>query len=368
MAMTFYVEIALEVLLAATLCYCIILERRLAQVRKGQEGLGRTIGELNMAIAGAGASLRALKTAAGEAAGTLDQRLKRAQLAYRRIVGLDRLRRADRRADRTRSCRHAPLGTAGRCPASLPQHHEPARCGEIRPMSRTARKGRRSLRLLPSVVVVGAGLLVLNASGLVHDAFAQGKDAVAANAIAPAPKPGNKDYADDRDEAASAAEVDVLTSLSKRRKELDARQAQIEAQANILAATEARVDAKIAQLKNLQSQIAALVAERDAAQQKQMADLIKTYSAMKPKDAARIFDSLDEAVLLPVAAGMKSDVLAPVLAAMTAEQAQKLTVRLANKLTLPATNAAPAPVAAAPSPATPATAGTTNPAQAKAGG
>jgi flagellar motility protein MotE (MotC chaperone) len=231
-------------------------------------------------------------------------------------------------------------------------------------MSRTAKKGRRYLRLLPSVVVVGAGLLVLNASGLVHDAYAEGKDVAAADAIAPAPKPGNKDYADDQGQVASAAEVDVLTSLSKRRKELDARQAQIEAQANILAATEARVDAKIVQLKNLQSQIATLVAQRDAAQQKQMADLIKTYSAMKPRDAARIFDSLDESVLLPVAAGMKSDVLAPVLAAMTAEQAQKLTVRLANKLTLPATNAAPAPVAASSVTTAPAAAGPVNPAQA----
>jgi hypothetical protein len=80
MTMTFYVEVALEVLLAATLVYCILLERRLAAVRKGQEGLHRTIGELNMAIAGAGASLRALKTAGGEAAGTLDERLKRARL------------------------------------------------------------------------------------------------------------------------------------------------------------------------------------------------------------------------------------------------------------------------------------------------
>jgi hypothetical protein len=35
---------------------------------------------LNMAIAGAGASLRALKSAAGEAAVTLDDRLKRARL------------------------------------------------------------------------------------------------------------------------------------------------------------------------------------------------------------------------------------------------------------------------------------------------
>jgi Domain of unknown function (DUF6468) len=80
MNLTFYVEIALELLLAATLGYCILLERRLSAVRKGQEGLSRTVGELNMAIAGAGASLRALKAAAGEAAATLDERLKRARL------------------------------------------------------------------------------------------------------------------------------------------------------------------------------------------------------------------------------------------------------------------------------------------------
>jgi uncharacterized protein DUF6468 len=78
--LTFYLELGLEVLLAFTLGYCVLLERRLAAVRKGQEGLSRTIGELNMAIAGAGASLRALKSAAGEAAQTLDERLKRARL------------------------------------------------------------------------------------------------------------------------------------------------------------------------------------------------------------------------------------------------------------------------------------------------
>jgi len=52
---------------------------------------------------------------------------------------------------------------------------------------------------------------------------------------------------------------------------------------------------------------------------------------------------------VPVAAEMKSDVLAPVLAAMNPEQAQKLTVRLANKLTLPDTNgSAPPPTASLP--------------------
>jgi len=80
MTFTFIAELILEVLLAATLVYCIMLERRLAAVRKGQDGLSRTVGELNMAIAGAGASLRALKAAAGESAATLDDRLKRARL------------------------------------------------------------------------------------------------------------------------------------------------------------------------------------------------------------------------------------------------------------------------------------------------
>jgi len=73
------VEIALTGLLAVTLVYCIVLERRLAAVRRGQEGLKSTIGELNGAIANAGASVRALKAATSGAAETLDDRLARAR-------------------------------------------------------------------------------------------------------------------------------------------------------------------------------------------------------------------------------------------------------------------------------------------------
>lgn len=205
----------------------------------------------------------------------------------------------------------------------------------------------RYARLLPSVVLVGTGLLILNASGLIHDAYA-GIGASQPDAMAPPPASANKDFANDDGQTASASEVDVLTSLSKRRNELDTRESQLQIQANVLAATEARVDAKIAQLKALQSQINTLLGQRDQAQEKQLAALVKTYSAMKPKDAARIFDSLDNEVLVPVAQEMKSDVLAPVLAAMTPEQAQKLTVRLASRLTLPETTAAPVPAAPAP--------------------
>lgn len=80
MTLSFILELLLSLLLAATLAYCIVLERRLAAVRKGQDSLKRMIGELNAAISGAGASLRALKSAASSAAETLDERLKRARL------------------------------------------------------------------------------------------------------------------------------------------------------------------------------------------------------------------------------------------------------------------------------------------------
>ena len=227
-------------------------------------------------------------------------------------------------------------------------------------MNLPVKKRSRLVRLLPSVVVVGTGLLMLNASGLIHDAYAEINKPAASDALAPPPPPANKDFAADDVQTASASETEVLTSLSKRRGELDAREAQIQTQANMLAATEVRIDAKMTQLKALQTQISALLGQRDAAQEKQLASLVKTYSAMKPKDAARIFDSLSDQVLVPVAADMKSDVLAPVLAAMNPEQAQKLTLRLANKLTLPDTNGtAPAAAPTASLPVGPVPAGVT---------
>src|SRR5208282_4592625 len=73
------VEIALTVLLAATLVYCAILERRLAALRKGQDGFKETIAQLDASIASAGTSMRMLKSAATGAAETLDERLARAR-------------------------------------------------------------------------------------------------------------------------------------------------------------------------------------------------------------------------------------------------------------------------------------------------
>jgi flagellar motility protein MotE (MotC chaperone) len=217
----------------------------------------------------------------------------------------------------------------------------------------------RFARLLPSVVALGAVVLVLKTTDLVHNAYAQSgaQSGAQMSVLTHDPVPSNKDFAGgEDDQIASASEVDVMTSLSKRRRELDARDGQLTTQANMIAAAEARVDAKINQLAQLKAQITALLVQRDDAQKAQIASLVKAYSTMKAKDAARIFNSLPDEVLVPVAHDMKSDVLALVLASMNSESAKALTVKLADRLTLPEiTNAAPAMVPAAiPVPSAPA--------------
>jgi flagellar motility protein MotE (MotC chaperone) len=212
----------------------------------------------------------------------------------------------------------------------------------------------RYFRLLPAVILVGGGLLAMKSVTLVQEARAQ--TALTGQASVPAPKDTTQiavtDPVIDDSESNSAAEIDVLTSLSKRRQQLDAREQSLNMQANLIAATENRVDGKISTLKGLQSTMQTLLGQRDAAEQAQLNMLVKSYSSMKPADAARIFNSLDETVELNVAAAMKSDVLGAILAKMQADAAEKLTVRLANRLKLP--QAAPAAVAAATAPEAPA--------------
>ena len=54
------------------------------------------------------------------------------------------------------------------------------------------------------------------------------------------------------------------------------------------------------------------------------------YEAMKPKDAARVFDRLDLKVLVPVVNAMNPRKMSEVLAAMSPEAAERLTVELAK--------------------------------------
>ena len=79
MDFSFVTEIALTVLLMATLIYCVLLERKLSSLRKNQDGLKQTIGKLNDSIVSASVAMRTLKSIAANAGETLDERIGQAR-------------------------------------------------------------------------------------------------------------------------------------------------------------------------------------------------------------------------------------------------------------------------------------------------
>jgi flagellar motility protein MotE (MotC chaperone) len=138
----------------------------------------------------------------------------------------------------------------------------------------------------------------------------------------------------------------VLRSLADRRKALDERETGIEMREQAAAAAEQRLADQIAELKTVETDVQTLLAAMDTKRDERMTSLVKTYEAMKPKDAAEIFDGMDDTILLDIAKSMKSATLASVMSLMQPKRAEALTRMLANLAKPPAgvSPAAQAPV------------------------
>ncbi|MEQ9199445.1 MAG: hypothetical protein RLN80_05610 [Rhodospirillales bacterium] len=130
-------------------------------------------------------------------------------------------------------------------------------------------------------------------------------------------------------------EIDTLQQLAARREELEQRERQIDRRHDLLSAAETRIDRKIVELKELQTVIDGLLVKHDEQQLRELRRAVKTYESMKPKDAAAIFNTMDMITLLSIAEQMREAKLAPVMASMTIEKANELTVKLLDGRNLP---------------------------------
>ncbi len=129
----------------------------------------------------------------------------------------------------------------------------------------------------------------------------------------------------------SPAELRMLQSLGVRRGELDAREQDIDLQLQLLAAAEAKLDARVKALTGLKGDIEGLLGQADQKSEAEMNRLVTVFSAMKAKDAAARFTLLEDSVRLPIAAKMKERTLAGILAQMPPTEAKKLTENLAKR-------------------------------------
>lgn len=128
----------------------------------------------------------------------------------------------------------------------------------------------------------------------------------------------------------SATEISVLRSLQARREALDGRETGVETREQAAAAAEQRLQEQIAQLKAVEKEVQGLLASMDAKRDERMTNLVKSYEAMKPKDAAKIFDGMNDKLLIDIAKTMKPATLAAVMSVMQPKRAEAVTQMLAD--------------------------------------
>src|SRR3989344_1201991 len=156
-------------------------------------------------------------------------------------------------------------------------------------------------RLLPLVAVAIGGVVVVRAVGVAPGLF-EGARAWAEEAV-PAAEAGAAAAAPPavcaltpeqlaQQAGISPAALRVIQSLSQRRSELDARDADLASMLPLLAAAEQKLDARVQALQAVKGEVQQLLGQVDEREKAELDRLVAVYSAMRPRDAARVFGSL----------------------------------------------------------------------------
>ncbi|MEO3474503.1 hypothetical protein AAFN86_21735 [Roseomonas sp. CAU 1739] len=198
-------------------------------------------------------------------------------------------------------------------------------------------------RLLPAAILAMAGLFLVKAEALLAALRAPALPAVVASARAadpppaaptptptPRPQPAPVAIAPPAPDPAAQAERALLEQLRARRTDIEAREQAVSAQEIVLQAAEARLTRRVEELTAMQQRLEALDRARGEREEAGWRGLVRTYEAMRPRDAATIFDDLDMPVMVEILDRMSDRKAAPVIGAMRPDRARMATAELAR--------------------------------------
>ena len=197
-------------------------------------------------------------------------------------------------------------------------------------------------RILPLIAIAVGGIVAVRAVGLAPDLF-QGAQAwaqegvvaaedVALPTIASAPAVCALSEEQLAEQAGiSPAELRIIQSLSARRDQLDARDTDFATMLPLMAAAEQKLDERIAALNEVKAELEGMLGQADEREQAEINRLVQVYQAMRPREAAAVFNTLADSVRLPVAQAMRPRALAAIMAQMPPAEARELTEKLADR-------------------------------------
>jgi flagellar motility protein MotE (MotC chaperone) len=166
----------------------------------------------------------------------------------------------------------------------------------------------------------------------------ESKPVVAAPEVA---KPDGVVMYPEQSQTVSPAERAILERLQSRRQELEARAREIDIRESLLKAAEKRVEGRVEELKGVESRISTATGQKTEADAARFKGIITMYEAMKPKDAAKVFDRLEMPVLFEIASQIAPRKMSDILGLMSTDAAERLTVEMARRAGSDGSAAAP---------------------------
>lgn len=128
----------------------------------------------------------------------------------------------------------------------------------------------------------------------------------------------------------SSSDLDHLSKLTDRQKELDARAEELARQEVELGKMKEELERRLKELEGMRNQISEILAERVKIDAEKVETLVQMYSNMKPPQAAKIFESLDEDLAVELLSRMKKKSAADIMNLLPPEKAQVFSERYAG--------------------------------------
>lgn len=128
----------------------------------------------------------------------------------------------------------------------------------------------------------------------------------------------------------STDETDFLFKLSERKKELDQREEYLNKKADEVTKQKEEIEAKLSQLEDYRNRISTLLKDRISSDSGKIETLVQVYSNMKPAQAAKVFETMDEDLVIEILGRMKKKNAADILNLVKIEKAQVLAEKYAG--------------------------------------
>lgn len=131
-------------------------------------------------------------------------------------------------------------------------------------------------------------------------------------------------------QATDASTVNAISALQQKEEELRKKEEQLKEKEERLTRIEKEVEQKVKDLLAIQKDIQAARAEKQENQVTKVRSLAKIYGTMKPKEAAKLLDNLDDKLVMNIISTMTPDEAAAILSLMEVKKAAKISEALSG--------------------------------------